>query len=99
MQVVQNQLLRHLTRLLHLKPLRDREASLLLRNRQHRPLHQGIHHAVLDGLGAGRCWAGVKEEKGALLRAVVCMFVAVKGKARLGARNRLREVGNRARAG
>ncbi len=99
MQVFQDELLRDLARLLHLKPLDNRETGLLLGNRQHRPLHQGIHHAVLYRLGARRRWAGVKEEQGALLLSVVGMFVAVKGEARLRAGNRLRKVGNRARVG
>lgn len=60
-QVIHHQLFRHLTRLLHLETLRNRQTSFLLCDCQYRTLHQRIHHAVLDGLGAHRRRARVEE--------------------------------------
>ena len=84
MQILQNRLLGNLTRVLHLKLLLELESRLALSNLEHGTLHQGIHHAELDGLVSGRRRAGVEEEHGTRLGTVVRVSVAVEGEPRLG---------------
>ena len=81
MQVFRNTLLCDFTWFLDLELLLQSQSSFRLRNSDDRTLHEGIHHPVLDRLGAaGR--AGVEEEHGALFGSVMRVLVAVEGEAR-----------------
>lgn len=98
MQILKYACLRYFLRTFDLKLLLDLESRLLFGNGKNGPFHQRVHHPVLDGFSC--CWGvGIEEQQWALVLAIVCMLETVKGEARLGRRNGLRELGNGARSG
>lgn len=86
MQIIRDTLLRNLAGILDLELLLQRQAGFGLSNRDHRTLHKGVHHPVLDRLGA-TSRASVEEQNGALLGAVVGVLVPVEGEARFRGRD------------